>query len=617
MLTDLDERGSGMVSKRARLVWRAGCGFLLTISLVGLLVSDGGTSGRPLERPNSLDVAWSFRTSGRALDVSELPAAVSDRMLAIPQGRTVSVVDTRDGRFLSTARSSADRFTPIGFSGGVMLAVEQRFGQGGKTVLNAYDPATGRKLWRKTASPPLRKGREDAWLGQTPFLLDPGPAIELADGRLAGVEPRTGAVTWSKRKPALAPCERSDPDDLGLPPSPLNAATTADYVALLKGCPGRTAELEVMNAKDGDSVWKRDLGRSRDSVRLSAVRGVIGVSLDNDLRLFAESGEQLLRRKADRKSDLWPVGEARGVVYLSETHPGAQSDPGSPGSNTLHAVRADTGRTIWTRPQGLLANNGLTSEVIVGDVEAAGAYNGDLRWLPGDARLQAPGASSLMDLAGRRSAPVPWPVAGTFVGMSGDLLIVRSEERDGTRYTALRPSHRAVDAERPAALGGVERQEWPDACGLVGAGLLSELGRNYVKLPVSSSRKVLGTKLPRPSVCRFATESGSDDDIFSVTVRWVAPDAKAAETYATSVIPWGCAPALGGCVTAEIAKPRRGVSLYTYRTGLQQLPVAHATVVSGRHVFGISAGNNEARTQRLIRRVATHLAEQVDLGPHA
>ncbi len=606
-----------MVAKRARLVWRAGCGSLLTISLVGLLVSDGGTSGRPLERPNSLNVAWSFRTSGRALDVSDLPAAVSDRMMAIPQGRTVSVVDTRDGRFLSTATSSADRFTPIGFSGGVMLAMEQHFGQGGKTVLNAYDPTTGRKLWHKTASPTPRKGGEDAWLGQAPFLLDPGPAIELADGRLAGVAPRTGAVTWSKRKPALAPCEQSDPGDLGLPPSPFNVATMSNYIVVLKGCPGRTAELEVVDAKDGDSVWKRDLGRSRDSVKLSAVRGVIGVSLDNDLRLFAESGERILRRKAERESGLWPVGEARGVVYLSESRDGAQSGSGSFGSYTLHAVRADTGRTMWTRSQGPMAINGVTSEVIVGDVNVAGAYGGDLRWSPGDARLQGPGASSLMDLAGRRSALVPWPVAGTFVGMSGDLLIVRSEEKNGTRYTALRPSHRAVDAERPAALDGVERQEWPDACGLVSAELLSELGRNYVKLPVSSSRKVLGTKLPRPSVCRFATESGSDDDIFSITVRWVAPDAKAAETYATSVIPWGCAPPLGGCVTAEIAKPRRGVYLYTYRTGLEQLPVAHATVVSGRYVFGISTGNNEARTQRLIRRVATHLAEQVDPGPHA
>ncbi|WP_078942625.1 PQQ-binding-like beta-propeller repeat protein [Streptomyces viridochromogenes] len=612
MLRDFDERGSGMVAKRARLLWRAGCGLLVTIGLLGLLVGDGGTSGGSLERPNSLDVAWSFRTSGRALDVSDLPAAVSDRMLAVPQGGTVTVVDSRDGRFLSSARSSADRFTPLGFSGGVMLAVEQWFGQGGKTVLNAYDPATGRKLWHKTAGPNLRKGNKDAWLGQAPFLLDPGPAMELADGRLAGVAPRTGAVTWTRRKPALAPCDQPDPDDPRLPPSPFNVATTANYLVVLKGCPGRTAELEMMNVRDGVSVWEKDLGRSRDSVKVSAVRGVIGVSLDNDLRLFTESGEQILRRKADGKSGLWPLGEARGVVYLSESDDTGQAGAGSSRSHTLHAVRADTGRTLWTRSQGVTANNSLTSEAIVGEVEVAGAYGGDLRWLPGDARLQGPGASSLMDPEGRGSAPVPWPVAGTFVGMSGDLLIVRSEEKDGTRYTALRPSHRAVDAERPAALGGVERQEWPDACGLISAELLAELGRNYVKLPVPSSRKVLGTRLPRPSVCRFATESGSDDGIFSVTVRWVAPDAKAAETYATSVIPWGCAPALGGCVTAEIAKPRRGVHLYTYRTGLEQLPVAHATVVSGRYVLGISAGNDKARTQRLIRRVAMHLAEQAD-----
>ncbi|MFE5029644.1 PQQ-binding-like beta-propeller repeat protein [Streptomyces sp. NPDC056656] len=602
-----------MISKRVRLAWRAGCGLLLTISLVGLLVSDTGTSGRPLERPNSLDVAWSFRTSGRALDVSRLPATVSDRMLAIPQDGKVSVVDTRDGRSLSTAGSSADRFKPIGFSGGVMLAVEEWFGLGGKTVLNAYDPATGRKLWHKTASPTLRKGKEDAWRGEAPFLLDPGPAIELADGRLAGVAPRTGAVTWSKR----TPCKQSGRGDRGLPPSPSTVATTATYIVVLKGCPDRTLELEAVNAKDGASVWTRDLGRVRDSVKSSAVRGVIGVRLDNDLRLFAESGEQILRRKADRKSDLWPMGEARGVVYLSEAHIGVQSQPGAFPSNALHAVRVDTGRTIWTRPQGPMANNALTSEVIVGEVDVAGAYVGDLRWSPGDARLQGPGASSLMDLAGGRSASVPWPVAGTFVGASGDLLIVRSEEKDGTRYTALRPSHRAVDAKRPAALGGVGRLDWPDACGLVSAELLTELGGTYVKLPVSSSRKVLGTKLPRPSVCRFATESGSDDDIFSVTVRWVARDAKAAETYATSAIPWGCDPPLGGCVTAEIGKPQRGVYLYTYRTGLEQHPVAHATVVSGRYVFGISAGNNEARSQRLIRRVAAHLAEQVDPSPHA
>ncbi|WP_405392616.1 hypothetical protein OG596_35425 [Streptomyces sp. NBC_01102] len=67
-------------------------------------------------------------------------------------------------------------------------------------------------------------------------------------------------------------------------------------------------------------------------------------------------------------------------------------------------------------------------------------------------------------------------------------------------------------------------------------------------------------------------------------------------------------------MTAETTKPRRGVYLYIYRSGPHQLPVAHAAVVSGRHVFGISAGSNEARTRQLIRRVAQHLADQGESG---
>ncbi|WP_432250250.1 PQQ-binding-like beta-propeller repeat protein [Streptomyces sanyensis] len=583
---------------------------------MGLLLGDGSGPARPLERPDSLDVQWSFRTSGRAVDVSAGRAAVGGGLMAVPQGGTVSVVDTRDGRLLSTASSSADRFLPVGFSGGVMLAVEQRFGQIVDSALSAYDPATGRRLWHKAVSPTPGGGGEDAWSGQPPLLPDSGPAIELADGRLAGVAPRTGAILWSRAKPALAPCERSGPSGTGVPPSPFTAAAVSHRIVVLTGCPGRTAELEVVNAGDGDSVWKRRLGRSREAVGLTAVPGAIGVNLDNELRLFTESGEPILRRKADGESGLRPLGRARGIVYLSEARQGVQPDSDAFVSHTLHAVRADTGRTLWTRSGGALPFNVLTGEVIVGRLDVAGAYIGHRRWSSGDARLQGPGASSLVDLAGRRSSPVPWPVAGTFVGMSGDLLIVRSEEEDGTRYTALRPSHRAADAEGPPALDGVERREWPDACGLVGADLLAGLRRNHVRLPVPSSRTVLGTRLPRPSVCRFAPRSGSDADIFSVTVRWVAPDAKAAETYATSVLPWGCAPLSGGCVTAGIVEPRRGVHLYTYRTGLRQLPVAQATVVSGRLVLGVSAGGNEPRSRTLVRRVATELAERLAPGPH-
>ncbi|NBE54093.1 hypothetical protein, partial [Streptomyces boluensis] len=390
-----------------------------------------------------------------------------------------------------------------------------------------------------------------------------------------------------------------------VPPSPAGGAT-AHHLVLLQHCPGETAELHVTDARTGKVAWTKKVGKWRQNIRLQTHRGAIGVTLDDEIKVYAESGGQLLHRTAAPGTELALTGEANGTLYLDETDIDDRSV-------TLHAVRAGTTTSRWTLRQGpLIGMTHISDGLIVGGTDAEGAYDGDLRWLPGDARVQGPGASSLTDVDGHRSDRVPWPVAGAFVGMSGDLLVVRSDEKDGTRYTGLRPGRRALDAEHPAALGGVARKDWPDACGLVDGKLLAGLDPGYVKLPVAKSRTVLGAELPHPSECRFATESGSDSDIFSVTVRWVAPDEQAARTYAANAVPWGCSPALGGCVTAEISRPRSGVALYTYRTGLAAKPVAHATVAVGRYVFGVSAGTDEPRVRERVRRVALHLSRHTE-----
>lgn len=578
--------------KRARYAWYTGGGILLALSLLALLVGDGSTPPKPFERPNALEVAWTFRSEGRALDVADLAAPLNDRLLAVPQGKKVSVVDTRDGRLLSQLHSSAVEFTPVGFSGGGLLAKEWGTGKGALTM---FDPETGRKLWRRTTSPIAGQARDYTWLRNTALLPDSGPILQSAGNWLAGLAPRTGAVRWRERMPAYTACDRPRPGEV--PYAPLVEAT-ANRVVLLRHCPGQIAELQVMNAQNGHLAWKKKLGRMRHPVRLDVDRHAIGVTLDDRVWVFRESGAQLLRQQADPADVLVLGGETDGTLYVSA-------------AKVLRAVRADTGRTRWKlRRKPLETTSYATSEAVIGQVFTAGAYWGDVRWSVGDARLQGPGASSLTDLKGKHTATAPWPVAGAVAGVSGDLLIVRSDERGGTRYTALRPAHRDMDAAQPAALGGVERSDWPDACGLVDAGLLARLGKDYIKLPVKKSRTILGTELPHPSACRFATESGSgsDGDVFTVTVRWVAPDAKAARTYATNALPWGCDPPLRArCVTAGITTPRPGVHLYTYRTGLEQSPVAHATVVSGRYVIGVSAGNNEARTKQLVREVATSL----------
>ncbi|MET8685230.1 PQQ-binding-like beta-propeller repeat protein [Streptomyces sp. NPDC004732] len=578
--------------KHARYAWYTGGGILLTLSLLALLIGDGSTSPKPLERPNALEVAWTFRSEGRALDVADLAAPLNDRLLAVPQGNKVSLVDTRDGRPLSQLHSSADEFTPIGFSGGGLLTTEW----GTKTgSLSMFDPETGRKLWRRTTSPIKGQARDYTWLRNAAALPDSGPVLQAADNWLAGLAPRTGAARWRERMPTYTACDNTRPGEV--PSAPLVGAT-ANRVVLLRHCPGQVAELQVLNAENGHLVWKKKLGRMRQIARLVVDRHAIGVTLDDRVRVFTESGAQLLRQQSDPAYFLALGGETDGTLYVTA-------------GNVLRAVRTDTGRTRWKLRQKASENTShVTSEAVVGEVFTAGAYVGDLRWSVGDARLQGPGASRLTDLEGKRTATVPWPVAGAPAGVSGDLFIVRSDEREGTRYTALRPVHRDMDAATPAALAGVDRSDWPDACRMVDASLLARLGKDYIKLPVKKSRTILGTKLPHPSVCRFAAESasGSDGDIFTVTVRWVAPDAKAARTYVSNALPWGCDPPLETrCVTAGITTPRPGVHLYTYRTGLEQSPVAHATVVSGRYVVGVSAGDNESGTKRLVREVATSL----------
>lgn len=573
-----------MALRSSRTERRAAGAALLVVVLLVLLIGDGRTVGKPSGPPNTLEVAWSYVTTGRALDARDVPPALSDEALAVPVGRSVRVIDTRSGQLLSIVNGFAEESPDLGLSGDVLFLVDTQ--DHFKDTLRAYDLATGRELWhrRATAPGPDGKGAGD-FVVKGLLLAEWGPVV-IEGGQALALEPRTGTVRWNV--PLDTQCDNPRP----YVDVPYEMVATPTRLLLLRECPGETAKLQAVDERDGRSVWRKRLGRA-ENVMLTAADGALGARMvPGEFRLLTESGEEILKA-----GDGIPLGEEQGIVYASVDH-------------ELRAFRADTGKPAWKRARPLKGFAFMTDGVIVEDTTTDGSYSGDVRWSVGDAGGQGPGASTLVDLDGRRTASVPWPVAGKLLGASGELLVARSEEAKGTRYTGLRPEHRARDAARPIALGGTEPRHWPDACGLVGPGLLSKLAPDYLALPEKRSRTMHGVRLPHPSVCRFARESGDGSDVFSVTVRWVAPDATAARTYAASAMPWGCAPSLGGCVTAEIERPRSGAWLYTYRTGLESRPVAHATVVSGRYVLGVAAGENKPAHRALVRRVALHLSDR-------
>ncbi|MGW1764332.1 outer membrane protein assembly factor BamB family protein [Streptomyces sp. NPDC002073] len=557
---------------------------VLVLVLLVLLVGDVRTAGKPSEPPNTLEVAWSYVTTGRALDTRDVSAALSDEALAVAVGRSVRVVDTRSGRLRSIVHGFAEDSPDLGLSGGVLFLVDtqDRF----KDTLRAYELATGRELWHRRAAPEA-DGRAGNFIAGGVFLAEWGPVVMDGDRALA-LEPRTGAVRWNIQLDNR--CAKPHPYvDLYVPYS---MAATSTRLLLLRHCTGEAAELQAVDERDGRSAWQKQLGRGK-SISVSAADGALGIRMDGEFQWLTERGKEILRRAAFGP----PLGEEHGVVY---------ADAGQ----KLWAFWADTGKPAWKTAHPLSGFAFMTDGLIVEDTRTDGSFSGDVRWSVGDAAGQGPGATTFVGLDGRRTAPVPWPVAGTLLGASGKLLVVRSEEAKGTRFTGLRPVHRAEDAARPVALGGTEPRHWPDACSLLDTGFLSQLAPDYLALPEKRSSTMHGVRLPHPSVCRFAAESGDGSDVFSLTVRWVAPDATAARTYAASAMPWGCAPGLGGCVPAWIEEPRSGARLYVYRTGLEARPVAHATVVSGRYVLGVAAGEAEPAHRALVRRVALHLSER-------
>ncbi|MFI1311225.1 PQQ-binding-like beta-propeller repeat protein [Streptomyces albidoflavus] len=559
----------------------AGSG-LLALVLLMLLLGDGRvTGGEPPGPPDTLEVAWSYVTTGRAADARHVPPALSGEALAIPVGRSVRVLDTRSGRLRSIVNGFAEEMPDLGWSGQVLFLVDtqDRF----KDTLRAYDPATGRELWHRRAGP-KPDGKRGNFLTGGYLLTDWGPVVMDGDRALA-LDPRTGAIRW--KVPLDIHCDRPQPYQT----VPYDMASTSTRLLLLRRCAGETAELQAVDEEDGSSAWRKRLWRG-ENIGVGAKSGAVVVRAGDTYRFLTESGEEILRGTGDG----YLLGAEQGVMYAQV-------------GEKLRAFRTDTGEAVWKRARSSSGFTSMMDGLVVDDVPTDGSYGGDVRWSTGDATGQGPGATTFVSLDGRRADLVPWPVAGTLLGPSGDLLVVRSEEAKGTRYTGLRPVRRTQDTRRPVALGGTAPRHWPDACDLVGTDLLAELAADYVALPDKRSRTVRGVRLPHPSVCRFARESGDGDDVFSVTVRWAAPDAKAARTYVASAIPWGCAPSLGGCVTAEIDQPRKGTWLYTYRTGLEARPVAHATVVSGRHVLGVTAGENDPAHRTLIRRIALHLSK--------
>ncbi|MGC5563171.1 PQQ-binding-like beta-propeller repeat protein [Streptomyces sp. FR-108] len=550
----------------------AGALTLLVLAACTGAGDEGGAAGdgKPLPssaRANAFETVWSRSVRGQA----GVPA-VTDDVVLVPHGHMIDVRDARTGRNRRTLRADpTDQIVGVNLTGEVIVA---RVAHNSFTILVGFDVRTGRQLWTQPYETRgiVMPGEEPEveLYGTGPVIVtERGIVVHAHGGRNIGLNPRTGETIWQQQ----AECDNRAYTAAGALGDSYYAAitgATARYSVTLCREGPRTV-LKATDPHDGDIVWRTDMERRGGGTKFSTSKDVVGVrstdagNNEASFALFDESGD---RMAGGTVKD--PVGDIRTVGRVAETvyfHDGRQ----------LHALRAD-GSTLWV--QDAPGHLGLSAQAVVSDGETLTPRS-----------VQRTGVSVVIDLSGKKRATLPWPLRGELVGMSGELLIVRGGEEDGTRYTALRLTRR--DLKEPA-LGGVAPSDWPDACSLLSDEQLDGLGEVYRRLPVGTSRTVFGVEVPHPTQCRFAGESGPDTDIFQIAVRWVAADSDAAGEIAASDLPW------------DTGVERLGRSAFLVpEPGTSELDLARPAVVSsGRYVLDISAPKNE----KLVRRVALLLA---------
>ncbi|MFD9204552.1 PQQ-binding-like beta-propeller repeat protein, partial [Streptomyces anthocyanicus] len=149
----------------------------------------------PAVRADAFETVWSRSVRGEA----GVPA-VTDDVVLVPHGHLIDVRDPRTGKSRRTVRADpAERIASVGLSGDVIVA---RVEQDASVALQGFDLRTGRKLWAKWygTGAIVRPGDGPEPPVQGPVVVTGrGIAVHAHDGRIIGLNPRTGEPVWQKQ----------------------------------------------------------------------------------------------------------------------------------------------------------------------------------------------------------------------------------------------------------------------------------------------------------------------------------------------------------------------------------------------------------------------------------
>ncbi|RBQ16901.1 hypothetical protein DP939_27955 [Spongiactinospora rosea] len=407
----------------------------------------------------------------------------SAQALAMAAGEsTVRIHDARTGALIRTFTTSGATVDGVWVAAGtvVVLTTSQK---GAGQLLRAYDVPTGAALWQHAVTFAGERDESGADSYNGPRIMVTERGVVLAERRsepltLLSLDLRSGSTL------ASTVYERH---------CDLVAGAGSRSVLLLDHCAGNRVRLASVDPATLRLAWTRTLPspphsftfpdpeEADDWPRLDLTvsgDGYVEVTVGDYAAFHAPDG----RRLSTLEESLTSAGPVRGGRWIEPMYVG-----------------------------GLPAERGDGVEVIVSELA---------RW-PLPMFL-----TSLDPVTGRlRALPLDAPSGqASLVGTAEDLAFVQS----GGHVTAYALTYGAATGRE--LFGGVARDAWPDACGLLSAADLRSQADGYVPRPAMGS--LLGWPLPKPVQCDWIPPA-DDAPVISVSVDWVAhSDAAARRMFA-------------------------------------------------------------------------------------
>ncbi|MFJ2648302.1 PQQ-binding-like beta-propeller repeat protein [Streptomyces sp. NPDC087420] len=430
------------------------------------------------------------------------------------------------GRFAGEWKAQVEGGAPLGYhepTGSLFLWFSDR--PASPAGLFVLDAKSGKRKWQS----PVNWDIEIEYLPVDPVL---GDVVVVAgkdpygESRLAGLGIRDGKLLWSRPFPQIRPemafsdgfvvmqTDESSVRAIGAArgtdrwkwSAPAGCSVVvvhgSDQLVVVETLCGERRDIRSLDRADGHELWKRRVDMrvgSEYSPNWGVRGGLVGLTVGEQMWAYNARGKTVFDKAKGAScgvgADCFAAGGDVGVLRFA-----------SGDDNIVQAVDLSDGKPLW--------RHHMTADVL--------QVRGDSLHIFG--RFPEPLFPHFLATVDLRTgtyllsatpAPAPDATGDDFIGVVRNRVLMNESLGSFTAY-------RTVPAAK-GFFGGALPDAWPDACRMLRPQAVADvMGDVHSYAAVPERLAFLGSRLPRPTVCRYRPDP-VDGPLVSARIVWVAP----------------------------------------------------------------------------------------------